>query len=145
MDEGVIPKIINDGDFYTPGRFSLRDLERAIVEASIPQSPPPILMTLNSKQQFDVFFEYGMLDKRTRPKLHFISWPQRRRLDFIEFKLYSKGSLWTIRRYGFNDGYYTVYYGTLKRAYCTTLNDCISFINSIETPPENHPSTHDYF
>lgn len=51
----------------------------------------------------------------------------RRAYDYAEITPYSKGSLWKIRC--FPQGHYHVYYGTVKKVYCTTIQDAINFIN----------------
>ena len=51
----------------------------------------------------------------------------RRAYDYAEITPYNKGNLWKIRC--FYDGHYDVYHGTIKKAYCTTIQDVINFIN----------------
>lgn len=51
----------------------------------------------------------------------------RRAYDYAEITPYNKGSLWKVRC--FAQGHYHVYYGTVKKAYCTTIQEVINFIN----------------
>lgn len=80
-----------------------------------------ILMSVKSKIIFDSYF---ML-RETKIKFFWTDTPKA--IDHAELTPYNKGNLWKIRC--FYDGSCRVYYGTIKKAWCTTIIDAINFIN----------------
>jgi hypothetical protein len=47
---------------------------------------------------------------------------------YREYTPYNKGNLWKIRYY--LPSYFKVFYGTIEKAYCTTITDCLKVINN---------------
>lgn len=80
-----------------------------------------ILMGLKEKIRADTYFRLIGI----KMKLYWTD--TRRAYDYAEITPYNKGSLWKIRC--FAQGHYHVYYGTVKKSYCTTIQDAINFIN----------------
>jgi len=79
-------------------------------------------MGLDQKMYYDFWFMIYKCDG-----LHgFFTDTKAARGKYIEFTPYNKGNLWKLRY--FHQGYFNVFFGTTQIAYCTTLKDCLSFI-----------------
>lgn len=87
---------------------------------SRPKRPFTIYMSLKGKIAWDVYFQLRSMNIR-------VFWTDTKTaLEYAEITPINKGNLWKIRC--FCNGHYDVYYGTIKKAYCTTIQDTLKFI-----------------
>lgn len=78
-------------------------------------------MGLEQKMVFDLMFmihHEGLYGFNTNQKAS--------KAKYLEFTPYNKGNLFKLRYYP--EGHFKVFYGTKEIAYCTTLKDCLPFI-----------------
>jgi hypothetical protein len=81
-----------------------------------------LLMGLDHKMYYDLYF---MLSINYGPDGFFTD-TKAARGKYVEFTPYNKGNLWKLRY--FYNGHFRVFFGTKEIAYCTTLKDCLPFI-----------------
>lgn len=87
------------------------------------QSRSPEIRILMSIKQMIRFNVYNVLAVK---KINFFWTDTPKAFDYAELTPYNKGCLWKIRI--FLDDHCAVYYGTVKKAWCTTIHDAIKFI-----------------
>jgi hypothetical protein len=108
-----------------PSGLTVKEISEWVEKLYRDDRPPKemvLYMSLKSKIDLDTavaFLYFGI-------KIRKFYTDTKRAYDYTEITPYNKGNLWKIRC--FYQGYYHVYYGTFKKAYCTTIQDAINFI-----------------
>lgn len=101
-------------------RFTIENFQEMFRQSDCTFRNPIICMSLKTKIWWDVFM---LLPAKTK----FFWTDTRRAYNYAELTPYNKGNLWKIRC--FSNGHFDVYFGTVKKAYCTTIQDALKLIS----------------